>query len=129
MGKKSVKLRKRGNASKTKERYFLDVYFGKTKVNAKGNIVPDRKTERLDLYHIINPKSKLERDRNKQNFQLAERIKTERQHQLNNETYGITEDRTHENFIEYFKKIAKTKNQGGKGTWYSSLQKLNYHRL
>lgn len=120
--KKSVTLRRR-LVKGGKERYYLDYYLG-TKINSDGNKIPNRKTERLDIYHTINPKDQNEKKANRENEILAEKIVIRAQNNLNNDTYDFKQSRLHESFLDYFEKLAKTKDNGIKGAWYSSYTKL-----
>jgi len=98
----SVKLRKKKLADGTTSLY-LDVYV-------KGN----RHYEFLNLY--ISPKDKLT---NKDTLQLAENVRSKRQLEIQNNEYGfVPHFKKKANFVEYFVKLTKNRQQRA-GTWRS----------
>ena len=90
-----------------RESLFLDYYFGYTMVynEAKDKMVArkDRKREYLKLYLWQAPRTPIERKQNKENLDLAKKIRFEREQELKEsvEGYRLKKDRQI-NFLDYF---------------------------
>lgn len=95
-----VTLRKKyTNKTKTLSTYFLDIV-----INGK------RTKEYLThLKHIEKPKNILEREQNKQNLNLATKIKAKREHELESNNYNIVPSFKQQiDFIAFFKDFINT---------------------
>lgn len=108
----TVKLRKKKLAEETYSLY-LDIYD-------KGH----RKYEFLDI-KLIKPKNQVDRQANKENLELANKIRVKREHQLNSNSHGIiSSDKQKINFILYFKQFNESYTKKDIRMFQSSLKKL-----
>ncbi|MDD5507557.1 MAG: site-specific integrase [Bacteroidales bacterium] len=109
-----VTLRKRER--KDKISLYLDFYDKKT-----------RRSEYLDLYLILKPKNKTEREQNRKTLECAEAIRARRQIEFQNNKMGLI-DRTaaDKSFLDYFESLAKKRkaSEGNYGNWMSALKHL-----
>jgi integrase/recombinase XerD len=93
-----VTLRKRA-LSNGMQSLFLDIYDG----------VNNRQRENLKLYLHTKPRGELEREHNKQTKELAERIRTSREIQLNEEDHGLRDKAKRKtNLLEYWQNYIDT---------------------
>jgi integrase/recombinase XerD len=105
---------------------FLEIYKG-TSTTPDGKVKNLRDYEYLKLYLIENPKTALERQKNKDTLALAESIKIKREHEIQTGQYGLSNQfKQNTNFIEYFKsqKDKRIESGGNFGNWDSTLKHL-----
>lgn len=84
-----------------------------------------RKYEYLRMYLIPKTRTPLERESNRKTLQLAENIRAKRQLELQNGTYGFTDnDKMNGSFITYFEVLAEKRrdSDGNYGNWISALK-------
>jgi integrase len=105
---------------------FLEIYKGTT-TGPDGKVKNLRDYEYLKFYLIENPKTALERQKNKDTLALAESIKIKREHEIQTGQYGLSNQfKQNTNFIEYFKsqKDKRIESGGNFGNWDSTLKHL-----
>ena len=110
----TVTLRKRNQGKKTS--LYLDFY-------EKGK----RKSEYLRLYLIPNPKTKENRELNKQTLKLAESIKAKRQIEIQNNAYGFRDnEKMKGSVLSYFQLQADKRfdSKGNFGNWDGMIKYL-----
>lgn len=108
----TVKLRKKKLAEETYSLY-LDIYD-------KGY----RKYEFLDI-KLIKPKTPADRQANKENLELANKVRAKREHELNSNSHGIvSSDKQKIDFIQYFEKFNEGYTKKDVRMFQSSLNKL-----
>ncbi len=118
--KEPVRLRERVLANGDVSLY-LDIYR-----NGK------REYEFLKLY-LVNEKTPLDRERNKETLKTAQAIKGQRQIEIQNGEYGFTKQfKTETPFLEYYRKMCEDRHQtpnsnGNWGNWHSCLKYLEIY--
>jgi hypothetical protein len=110
----------KGNIEKgrlTKISLYLMYHFGP---NQK------REYEWLDLFLYDKPKTQIEKDHNKQTWQLAETIKAKKMVDAQTTAHGfISKVKSRICFVEYFKTLVdKKQSVGNYGNWLSTYQHL-----
>ncbi|MEO9967180.1 MAG: site-specific integrase [Reichenbachiella sp.] len=114
--------------SKARKSLYLDFYPS----------IPNPKTgeptrrEFLGLYILEKPKTPLDKQSNKETQQLAEQIKQKRKNELNKpEIYTEYEkerlkakEKGEQDFVEYFKKLARKRKSSNYDNWMSSVNYL-----
>ena len=111
----SISIRER-QLEHGRSRLFLDCYQ-----NGK------RKVEKLELFIINKPQTKIEREGNKTTWQLAEAIRATRLIEFQNGKYGFTDTYKQQcSFLDYFKQLTekRKRSQGNYGNWQSMYQIL-----
>lgn len=109
-----VTLRKRNQGGKTS--LYLDYY-------QKGK----RKSEYLKLYLDPNPRTKIQKNLNKQTLELAATICAQKQVEIQNGTFGFTDsEKIKGSFISYMRLLAKKRirSSGNYGNWDSVIKHL-----
>ena len=107
-----IKLRQRKQKSGCTSLY-LDIYH-----NGK------RKYEFLP-FQLVETKTPLDRQMNKENYRLAEEICSKRKLELFSNGYGVVPSHKRKiSFLDYYKKVAETKNGSTKERWFSSIQMI-----
>lgn len=104
----------------------LEYYSGYT-VADNGTTKANRKYETLEYYLHTNPKNKEERDHNKINLEMAERVKAKRLLAEQNKQYGFSvEYKIRTNLVEYIKQLINERKEspGNYGNWDSALKHL-----
>lgn len=104
----------------------LEYYMGYS-VAANGTTRPQRKFETLEYYLYTDPKNKLERDHNKVNLEMAEKVKAKRLLAEQNEQYGFAvKYKIRTNLVEYIKGLIEQRKEspGNWGNWDSALKHL-----
>ena len=104
----------------------LEYYMGYS-VAANGTTRPQRKFETLEYYLYTDPKNKLERDHNKVNLEMAEKVKAKRLLAEQNEQYGFAvKYKIRTNLVEYIKRLIEQRKEspGNWGNWDSALKHL-----
>jgi len=107
---------------------YLEYYKGYSK-NKAGKIKHKRELENLNIYLFEFPKNAGQRQKNKENRILAEKILTKRQAEINEGKHGFSlEKKANVNFIEYFTKLVDERrikgSKGNHGNWDSCLKHL-----
>lgn len=112
-----VKLRK-APISKSRHSLYLDYYPA----------IPNPKTgkttrrEFLKLYLLDNPKSPFDKQQNKETLALAEAIRSKRQVEIQNGSFGfMNREKANTNFIEFFEALVGKKVGSNKTSWRSAL--------
>jgi integrase len=121
-----VHLRKRKQTKKGSISLFLEIYKGTT-ITPEGKVKNLRDYEYLNLYLTDKPKTPFDKQNNKQTLELAEKIRTQRQSDIDNGNYSYTsQSKEKTNFIDYFTAQMKKRKQseGNYGNWDSTLKKL-----
>lgn len=93
----------------------------------EGRIKHRRKFETLEYYLYTDPKNKLERDHNKVNLEMAEKVKAKRLLAEQNEQYGFAvKYKIRTNLVEYIKGLIEQRKEspGNWGNWDSALKHL-----
>lgn len=94
----------------------LEYYMGYS-VAANGTTRPQRKFETLEYYLYTDPKNKLERDHNKVNLEMAEKVKAKRLLAEQNEQYGFAvKYKIRTNLVEYIKGLIEQRKESP-GNW------------
>ncbi|RWY50391.1 tyrosine-type recombinase/integrase [Mucilaginibacter gilvus] len=86
-----------------------------------------RKVEKLELFIVNKPTTKVEREANKTTWQMAEAIRATRLLEHQNKRYGFTDThRGQGSFLDYFKKETNKRraSSGSYGNWQSTYQVL-----
>ena len=121
-----VHLRKRKQTKDGSISLFLEIYKGTT-TTPDGKVKNLRDYEYLNLYLIDKPKTPIDKQHNKDTFQLAESIKAKRELEIKNGLYGFTNEfKQSTNFIDYFTAQMEKRKQsiGNYGNWDSTLKHL-----
>ena len=121
-----VHLRQRKQTKDGSISLFLEIYKG-TSTTPDGKVKNLRDYEYLKLYLIENPKTALEKQKNKDTLLLAENIKIKREHEIQTGQYGLSNQfKQKTNFIEYFKsqQDKRIESRGNFGNWDSTLKHL-----
>jgi integrase len=120
-----VKLQKR-KLTNGKVSLYIEYYKGYTK-NKAGKIRHKREMENLNIQLFENPKNADERSKNKDSINLANKILTKRQAEINEGKYGFNNDsKANINFIDYFTKLVEQRkdSKGNYGNWDSCMKHL-----
>lgn len=114
-GKLSKESEQKGRS--TKISLYLMYHFGAGQ---------KREYEFLNLYLYDKPKNQIEKDHNKQTYQLAETIKAKRLIDAQTSAHGfISRVKSRLCFVAYFKKLVdKKESDGNRGNWRSTYQHL-----
>ncbi|WP_302586089.1 hypothetical protein [uncultured Alistipes sp.] len=98
-----IKIRQKPQRSTGKTSLVLEYYYGYSR-DDEGRIKHRRKFETLEYYLYTDPKNKLERDHNKVNLEMAEKVKAKRLLAEQNEQYGFAvKYKIRTNLVEYIK--------------------------
>lgn len=121
-----VHLRKRKQSKDGSISLYLEIYKGQT-ITPDGKVKNLRDYEYLNLYLIDKPKSPIDKQSNIDTLKLAEKIRTQRQSDIDNGNYGYTSpSKEKTNFIDYFKAQMEKRKQsdGNYDNWDSTLKHL-----
>lgn len=124
-----VHLRQRKQTKEGNISLYLEIYKGTTR-SSDGKVKNLRDYEYLNLYLIDKAKTPDDKQKNKDNLELAEKIRNKRQLNIDNGTYGFASDfKQNTNFIDYFKDQTEKRIQSGGnyGNWDSTLKHLTKH--
>lgn len=114
-----ITVEKRINKEGDKQNIRLVYWYG-SHTDEKGKTKHDRKLERLDLYLHADPKTKPEKQHNKETLLLIEQIKSKRIAEAASGQHGFTDTaKTSANFYSFFKQIMDTKKTNESSTNYS----------
>ncbi len=104
----------------------LEYYSGYT-LGENGTTRAKRKYETLEYYLYTSPKDKAERDHNRVNLEMAEKVKAKRLLAHQNKQYGFSvEYKIRTNLIEYIERLIDERkaSPGNWGNWDSALKHL-----
>lgn len=121
-----IKIRQKPQRTTGKTSLVLEYYYGYTR-DDEGRIKHHRKFETLEYYLYTAPKNKLERDHNKVNLEMAEKVKVKRLLAEQNEQYGFAvKYKIRTNLVEYIKGMIEQRKEspGNWGNWDSALKHL-----
>ena len=121
-----VHLRKRKQTKDGSISLFLEIYKGTT-TTPEGKVKNLRDYEYLNLYLTDKPKTPIDKQCNKETLELAEKIRNQRQSDIDNGNYGYTsQSKEKTNFVDYFKAQMEKRKQsdGNYGNWDSTLKHL-----
>ena len=121
-----IKIRQKPQRSTGKTSLVLEYYYGYTR-DDEGRIKHRRKFETLEYYLYTDPKNKLERDHNKVNLEMAEKVKAKRLLAEQNEQYGFAvKYKIRTDLVEYIKGLIEQRKEspGNWGNWDSALKHL-----
>ncbi|MEI6268417.1 MAG: site-specific integrase [Methylococcaceae bacterium] len=126
-----ITIEKNTNKAGDKQAIRLVYWYG-SHTDENGKVKHDRKREQLDLYLHTDPKTKLEKQHNKETLQLVDQIKSKRTAEAASGQHGFTDtNKVSVNFYSFFKQIMDTKktNVSSKnyGTWEACLIQLKRH--
>jgi integrase len=126
-----ITIEKSTNKAGDKQSIRLVYWYGSS-TNASGKLVHDRKREQLDLYLYAEPKTKVEKQHNKETMQLVESIKAKRIAEAASGQHGFTDStKTQANFYSFFNQIMETKktneSSGNYAVWQACLVQLKKH--
>ena len=86
------------------------VYWYGSHTDENGKLIHDRKREQLDLYLYTEPKTKPEKQHNKEILQLVENIKAKRLVEAASGQHGfVTEAKNKASFYKFFEQVMATK--------------------
>jgi hypothetical protein len=85
-----ITIEKITNKAGDKQSIRLVYYYG-SHTNEAGKLVHDRKSKYLNQYLYTNPKTKLEKQHNKETLQLVEQIKSKQLAEYTKGQYGFTD--------------------------------------
>lgn len=121
-----VHLRQRKYSKKGEISLYLEYYKGTVKTE-EGKTKALREYEYLDLYLIDKPKSKADRQANKETLELAKSIKSKRELQIKNDEHGFKRAASSKaDFMEFFRTQAEKRggNENTYENWQSSYKQL-----
>jgi len=104
-----VTIEKNTNKARDKKSIRLVYWYGSYK-DAEGKTKHNRKYEQLDQYLYANPKTKPEKQHNKETLQLVEQIKAKRIVEAASGQHGFTDtNKLSTNFYYFYNKVMETK--------------------
>jgi len=121
-----ITLKKRKTKNGTQESLYLEYYKGYIKTD-DGKIKHNREFESLNLSVHIKPKTQIQKQENKDNLELAEKIRIKRMNEYNSRNHNFyNKDQLNYNFLDYFSNLTeeRKKSKGNYGNWDSTLKKL-----
>lgn len=113
-----ITIEKRTNKEGDKQTLRLVYWYG-SHTDSAGKTKHNRKREQLDQYLYANPKTKPEKQHNKETLQLVEAIKAKRLVEAASGQHGFTDSsKLSASFFLFFDQIMETKNTpGGRGNY------------
>jgi integrase len=104
------------------------VYWYGSRTDENGKTTHDRKREKLDQYLYTNPKTKPEKQHNKETLQLVEAIKSKRIAEAASGQHGFTDTtKNSTNFYRFFTQIMETKKTNESSTNFSLWEACLVH--
>ncbi len=104
-----VTIEKTTNKARDKKSIRLVYWYGSYK-DAEGKTKHNRKREQLDQFLYANPKTKPEKQHNKETLQLVEQIKAKRIAEAASGQHGFTDtNKLSTNFYYFYNKVMETK--------------------
>lgn len=117
-----ITIEKRTNKSGDKQTVRLIYWYGSSK-DAAGRIKHDRKREQLDQFLYTEPKTKPEKQHNKETLQLIENIKAKRIAEAAAGQHGFTDtSKTGANFFKFYDQLMQAKAKDNTSSNYSVWQ-------
>ena len=115
------------NKAGNKKSIRLVYWYGSYK-DAEGKIKHNRKREQLDQYLYANPKTKPEKQHNKETLQLVEQIKAKRIAEAASGQHGFTDtNKINTNFYAFFNKVIESKKTNSSNKNYDLWQAVLIH--
>jgi integrase len=122
-----ITIEKRTNKEGDKQNIRLIYWYG-SRINEAGKLIHDRKREQLNQYLFTNPKTKPEKQHNKETLQLIEQIKSKRITEAASGQHGFTDNaKISANFFSFYKQIMETKKTNESNTNYSLWEACLVH--
>ncbi|MEI7993407.1 MAG: phage integrase SAM-like domain-containing protein, partial [Methylococcaceae bacterium] len=122
-----ITIEKRTNKVGDKQSIRL-VFWYNSRRNEAGKVEHDRRNEPLDLYLHTAPKTKLEKQHNKETLQLVEQIKSKRIAEAASGQHGFTDgNKPSVNFYSFFNQVMSTKKTNESSTNYSLWEACLIH--
>jgi integrase/recombinase XerD len=117
-----ITIEKRANKAGDKQSIRLVYWYGSL-TDAAGKTKHNRKLEQLDQYLYTTPKTKAEKQHNKETLQLVESIKAKRLTEAATGQHGFTDTtKINANFYSFFGQIMETKKTNESSSNYSVWQ-------
>ncbi|WP_150048684.1 site-specific integrase [Methylomonas rhizoryzae] len=126
-----ITIEKRANKDGDKQSLRLVYWYGSF-TDSAGKVKHNRKREQLDQFLYTNPKSKPEKQHNKETLQLVEAIKAKRLVEAASGQHGFTDSsKLSASFFRFFDQIMETKNtvtgRGNYSVWQGCRVQLKRH--
>ncbi|MEQ1638652.1 MAG: site-specific integrase [Methylococcales bacterium] len=126
-----ISIEKRNNTTGDKQNIRLIYRYGSRR-NDSGKLIHNRKIEQLNVYLHTNPKTKAEKQHNKETLQLVENIKAKRITEAASGQHGFTDaTKSNANFYAFFNQVMETKktNESNKNyeLWQACFIQLKRH--
>lgn len=121
-----IKLHQKPQRSTGRTSLVLEYYYGYTR-DEEGRIKHRRKFETLEYFLYTTPRNKAERDHNKINLEMAEKVKAKRLLAEQNEQYGFAVPfKIRTNLVEFIRGMVEQRKDspGNWGNWDSMLKHL-----
>lgn len=126
-----ITIEKRTNKEGDRQSIRLIYWYG-SHTDEDGKLKHNRKREQLNQYLYTNPKTKIEKQHNKETLQLVEAIKAKRITEAATGQHGFTDTtRINASFYKFFEQIMETKktneSSSNYATWEACLIHLKRH--
>jgi integrase len=122
-----ITIEKRANKEGDKQSIRLVYWYG-SHTDENGKTKHDRKREQLDQYLYANPKTKTEKQHNKETLQLVESIKAKRLTEAATGRHGFTDTtRINASFYSFFSQLMATKKTNESSANYSNWEACLIH--
>ena len=121
-----IKLHQKPQRSTGLTSLVLEYYYGYTR-DEEGRIKHRRRFETLEYFLYTTPRNKAERDHNKINLEMAEKVKAKRLLDEQNEQYGFAVPfKIRTNLVEFIRGMVEQRKDspGNWGNWDSMLKHL-----
>lgn len=121
-----IKLHQKPQRSTGRTSLVLEYYYGYTR-DEEGRIKHRRRFETLEYFLYTTPRNKAERDHNKINLEMAEKVKAKRLLDEQNEQYGFAgQFKIRTNLVEFIRGMIEQRKDspGNWGNWDSMLKHL-----
>lgn len=117
-----ITIEKRTNKEGDKQSVRLVYWYG-SHTNSDGKLIHNRKREQLDQYLYANPKTKIEKQHNKEMLQLIESIRAKRMVEAASGQHGFTDStKINASFYGFFSQVMETKKTNQSSSNYSVWQ-------
>ncbi len=123
----NITIEKRTNKEGNKQNIRLVYWYG-SRTDVDGKIKHDRKLEQLNQYLYTHPKTKPEKQHNKETLQLVDAIKSKRIYEAASGQHGFTDTaKNSTSFYSFFTQIMDTKKTNESSTNYSVWEACMVH--
>jgi integrase len=112
-----VHLREAKPDKKGRVALYLEYYYGYA-VDTNGKIKTQRKRKNTGIYLVSKPKSKLDREMNKELRIKAEAIKSRAELDIINGTFQFDSKKEQGDFIQFFRDVVDDRKHSGHSTYY-----------